>query len=66
MAFRTRYGHYEFLVMFFVLKNVLAAFISLINEVFKPCLDSFIIVYIDDIMFYSKLKKSMSAISISF
>ena len=52
-AFRTRYGHYEFLVMFFGLTNAPAAFMNLMNRVFRSYLDSFVIVLIDNIFAYS-------------
>ncbi|WMV58212.1 hypothetical protein MTR67_051597 [Solanum verrucosum] len=51
-AFRTRYGHYEFLVMFFGLTNAPTAFMDLMNRVFRQYLDLFVIIFIDGILIY--------------
>ena len=56
-AFRTRYGQYEYLETSFGLAGALGCFQTLMNNIFRPYLDKFALVYLDDILIYSKTKE---------
>ena len=62
ITFRTRYGHYKFVVMSFGLTNSPEAFMYLINRVFKQYIDLFFVVFIDDISFILGMRKNMRVI----
>ena len=53
-AFTTRYGHYEFLVLPFGLCNAPATFMRLMNDIFREELDTCVVIYMDDILVFSK------------
>ena len=56
-SFRTRYDHYEYLVMPFGMTNAPGVFMDYMNRIFHPYLDSFVVVFIDDILVYSKTRE---------
>jgi hypothetical protein len=56
-VFRTKYGHYEYLVILFRITNTLASLQNIINEIFKDMIDLSVVAYIDDILIYSQTKE---------
>jgi len=53
-TFQSRYGHYEYVVMSFEVTNAPAVFMDYMNRIFRQCLDKFVVVFIDDILIYSR------------
>jgi hypothetical protein len=65
-TFCTRYGHFEFIVMSFGLINPPAAFMEAMNRMLHEFMDDFVVVFLDDILIYSKTEEEQSSISVSF